>query len=336
MRSFLRPFAATWVVVVSACHTTTASEAMSGCHAIASPTRSSARPTGAGTFTRVTGLNGRPFGVDISSNGEVFVTEQDANAVARLSLATLATSAPVGVGADPGDVVFSRDGRSAYVSNYYGGTIDVITVASGERTRTIPIDSTNAYRVALSPDDARLYVTSMNGYLYAVDVGGQSATSSVHLGDALQGIALTRNGGALFLSGRSGKVWRLDACTLAATDSTTIVAGSLQDIALSPDESELYVAGENGFVDVLDPATLAPRRHYPLSSLRPFGMAVTSDGGQLYIASAQTGVVAILDAGTGAVLQTLPVGGVPRRIAFDAAGTTAVVANEGNWVDLIR
>lgn len=335
MHSFLGLFAATFVVV-AACHSSTAPEAMSGCHAIANPTRSFARPTGVGTFTRVAGLNGRPFGAAVSSSGDVFVTEQDANAVARLSLATLGTSAPIGVGTDPGDVVFSRDGRTAYVSSYYGGTVDVITVASGERTRTMPINSTNTYRVALSPDDARLYVTSTNGYIYAVDVTGKSAMSSVYLGDALQGIALSRDGGALLLSGRSGKVWRMDACTLTATDSTTIVAGSLQDIVLSPDESELYVAGENGFVDVLDAATLAPRRHYPLPSLRPFGMAVTSDGSQLYVASAQTGVVSILEARTGAVLQAMPVGGAPRRIAFDAAGTTAVVANEGNWVDLIR
>ena len=335
MHMLVRPFAAV-VVVAAACHPTPVPEAMTGCHAIANTVRWSARPAGMGTFTRVSGLNGRPFGVGVSSNGDVFVTEQDANAVARFSLATLASSTPVGVGADPGDVVFSRDGRTAYVSSYYGGTVDVITVASGERTRTMPINSTNTYRVALSPDDARLYVTSTNGYVYAVDVTGKNAMSSVHLGDALQGIALTRNGGALFLSGSRGKVWRMDACTLTATASTTIVAGSLQDIVLSPDESELYVAGENGFVDVLDAATLAPRRHYSLPSLRPFGMGVTSDGSQLYVASAQTGVVSILDAGTGTVLLSMSVGGAPRRIGFDAAGTTAVVANEGNWVDLIR
>jgi hypothetical protein len=30
------------------------------------------------------------------------------------------------------------------------------------------------------------------------------------------------------------------------------------------------------------------------------------------------------------------VGGVPRRIAFDASGSTALISNENNWVDVIR
>ena len=336
MHAILRPFTAAIVVVAAACHPNTIPGTTNGCHDAASPTRTSARPTGAGTFTRVTGMKGRPFGVQVSSKGDVFVTEQDANAVGRLSLATLATSASIHVGTDPGDVVFSRDGLTAYVSSYQDGSIAVIDVANGRRTRTIPINSTNAYRIALSPDDARLYVASTNGYLYAVDVTGHAVTSSVHLGDVLQGIALGRNGGALFVSGSRGKLWRMNACALTVADSMTIAAGSLQDIALSPGESELYVAGESGFVDVLDAATLAPRRHHSLPSLRPFGLAVTSDGTRVYVASAMTGVVATVDASTGAVLRTLSVGGTPRRIAFDAAGTTAVVANEGNWVDLIR
>jgi hypothetical protein len=29
-------------------------------------------------------------------------------------------------------------------------------------------------------------------------------------------------------------------------------------------------------------------------------------------------------------------GGVPRRLAFTANGTTAVIANEAGWVDIVR
>src|SRR4051812_34679402 len=36
----------------------------------------------------ITGLTGRPFGVAVSPDGTIYVTQQDANSVARLSLAT--------------------------------------------------------------------------------------------------------------------------------------------------------------------------------------------------------------------------------------------------------
>jgi DNA-binding beta-propeller fold protein YncE len=44
---------------------------------------------------------------------------------------------------------------------------------------------------------------------------------------------------------------------------------------------------------------------------------------------------AVVDRASGAT-EILPVGGTPRRIAFDATGSTAVISNEGNWVDVIR
>ena len=129
-------------------------------------------------------------------------------------------------------------------------------------------------------------------------------------------------------------VWRLDAGTLAVLASRSLTS-SPQDVALTPDETELYVANEGGFVDVLNPSTLQSVRRLTLAGLLPFGLAITADGAQLYVTSPSTGTLAIVDRLTGAV-QVRPVGGVPRRIAFDASGATAIVSNERNWVDIIR
>ena len=43
-----------------------------------------------------------------------------------------------------------------------------------------------------------------------------------------------------------------------------------------------------------------------------------------------------LDRPTLRVFGSLDTGGKPRRIAFDATGRTAVIANEAGWVDLVR
>lgn len=295
----------------------------------------SSRPAGM-LGNRAFGLTGRPFGIRVSASGMVFVTQQDANAVARFALGSFAPSAPVPVGGDPGDLVFTRDGSTAMVSNFFDGTVQVLDAVTGATRRTIHLNPTNAYRLALSPNDARLYVTSTNGFLYAVDPSGDSATTSVYLGGPLQGIALDRRGNWLIVSSANGGLWRVNACTLAIAASATLPSSGAQDVAISADESSVYVANERGYVAVLDFAALAPIRTLSMGTLQPFGLVVTPDGSQLYVTSPVTGQVAIVNPVTGAIIQTLAVGGTPRRIAFDAAGTTAVVSNEWNWVDVIR
>ena len=290
----------------------------------------------AGVLTaRVSGLTGRPFGIRVSANGAVLVTQQDANSVARFSLGDLVQGMSIPVGADPGDVVFTHDGKTAFVSNFYDGTVHALDVATGARTRILVVDPANAYRLALSADDSRLYVTSVSGRLYAVDLAGTGAPSSVVLGGALQGIAIGRDGLELVVSSTQGGLWRLNAATLGVLASRNTGAFAAQDVALAPDETELYVANENGYVDVLNPSTLQPIRRYALPGMSPFGLAVTPDGAKLYITSPGTGQLGIIDRATGMV-DIRTVGGMPRRVAFDASGATAVIANEGNWADIVR
>jgi YVTN family beta-propeller protein len=110
----------------------------------------------------------------------------------------------------------------------------------------------------------------------------------------------------------------------------------VQDVAIAPDETEVYAASENGWVDVLDAATLERKRRIVLRGESPFGLAVTPDGAQLYVTSPGTGHLVIVDRATGGVVRAIKLSGVPRRVAFDNSGATAVIANEGNWVDLVR
>lgn len=65
-------------------------------------------------------------------------------------------------------------------------------------------------------------------------------------------------------------------------------------------------------------------------------MAVSPDWRQLYISSSLGGAIYLIDWKSGATLRRVATGGTPRRIAFTADGSTAVVANEAGWVDFIR
>ena len=291
-----------------------------------------ARPDGA-PAGRVTELSGRPFAVRVSPNGTVLVTQQDDNMVARFPLGAQKPDAMILVGRDPGDVVFNRDGSRAYVSAFVGGGLHVIDVAAGRQIAAIRI-ANNAYRLAMLPDDSRLFVTSTNGKLYAVDPAEPRIVDSVYLGGALQGLALAPTGKTLLLTSTNGIVWKLDAATLRVITSVKI-PGNLQDVAINRAETEVYVANEKLGVDILDAATLDRKERLAIAGFETFGLALTPDGADLYLTS-PTGIAKVMDVKSRTILFTLNLQGTPRRVAFDATGRTALIANEANWVDVIK
>lgn len=282
---------------------------------------------------KITGLGGRPFGIAVSASGTVYVTQQDANSVARYSLSSMgAAGAPISVTADPGDVIFNRAGTRAYASTFYGGNVHVIDVASGSQAAVYPIGS-NAYRLALSGDESRLFVSTVNGTLHSVPTSG-GTQSVVALNGSVQGIAVNPVGGALFATTTSGNVYRIDPVTLGI-QATRTVAPQLQAIAVGPTGTELYVASEQGSLFVLDATSLATLATVSVGC-DAFGVAVTPDGAKVYVTCPGFGQLTIIDRPTRTVTSALTLSGTPRRIAFDATGATAVIANEYNWVDVVK
>ncbi len=302
--------------------------------------RSSTRPETFGFMGHPNGVlaspltapNGRPFGIAVSPAGLVYVTLQDLNSVTPIDLASGVAGTQIAVGADPGDVVFDATGRMAYVSDYNDGAVHAINVSSGASAGMVHV-AANAYRLALSRTAQRLFVSSEDGNVYVVSTASLTVTDTITLGGGLQGIALNSNGTTLYVSSIRGMVWRIDAATGAVQDSAA-VGGGPQDVALSPDGTVLYVANQSGWVDVLEAATLAVQHQFTLPEA--FGLRPTLDGTQLYVTSPASGTVTVLDAATGAVVTTFDVGGVPRRVAFDAGGAVAVISNENGQVDVVQ
>ena len=254
--------------------------------------------------------------------------------MARLDVGDTAPDISIPVGVDPGDVVFNRDGSRAYVSAFISGGLHVIDVLKNRQIISIRI-SNNAYRLAMMPDDSRLFVTSTNGNVYVVDPAVPRVVDSVRLGGSLQGIALSRSGKTLVVTSTQGGVWLVDAATLQVLRSN-VVPGGLQDVAITSDEREIYVANERFGVDVLDGETLARKDRIALTEFAPFGLALTRDESEIYLTSPTTGTARIVDIRSRTAIYSFTLRGTPRRIAFDASGRTAYIANEADWVDVIR
>jgi YVTN family beta-propeller protein len=67
-----------------------------------------------------------------------------------------------------------------------------------------------------------------------------------------------------------------------------------------------------------------------------FDVAETPDGVQLYVSALADGNVYVLDRESLSLVATLPVGGSPRYVAFDASGTHAIIPNEYGWVTFVH
>jgi len=297
-----------------------------------SPPSNATHPSG-NTDSRILGFTGRPFGLNVTSAGDVLTTEQDMNQAVHVD-SLGGRPANIAVGRDPGDVVTTKDGGTAFVSGFFDGTVSVVTLSTNQVPAIIPVSPSNAYRLALSSSGSDLYVTSTDGHLYDVSTGSRTVTRSVALGGS-QGIAINHAGTSLYVSSTSGTIWRLNLPGLGtATSVTQNCAG--QEVALSTDDAELYFACEDGKVLVLDPTSLALKATIPIVNQSPFGMAVSPDNQQIYVACAGSGALAVIDRASRTVIKELGVGGMPRRVGFNKTGNKAYISNEGNWVDVIE
>jgi YVTN family beta-propeller protein len=231
-------------------------------------------------------------------------------------------------------VTVDATGTYAYVTNQFSSNVGVIDLASNAQVATIPV-SGDPFRVKLSSDGSMLFVTGNADSLFIVDVASREITGRLAVGLDANGLAQDYTGNRLYVSNQSdGTVSEVDLTTRAVLRSIP-VGGHPQELVLSPGGTLLFVADESGSVQVWSLRAGSKRREILVPG-GAFGMAVSPDWRQLYISSSMGGAVYLVDWKTGAYLKTVTTGGTPRRIAFSADGTTAMVANEGGWVDFIK
>jgi DNA-binding beta-propeller fold protein YncE len=278
----------------------------------------------------------RPFGLAVSSDYRVLVTRQDADSVALFNTGATAVEGHAVTGSNPGDAVFTADGAQIIVSAFNGGTLHLINATTGAQIDQVTIGS-NAYRLALSANGTRVFVTTTNSVVYAIDRITFEKVDSVTLTGSLQGISRHPTSGQLAVSATDGGVWLLDPNTLDVVTSVD-VGSDAQEILFGPGGTTLYVALENQpKVLILNPTTLARTDSLSFAAnIFPFGMAVSPNEKTLLVGSAITSTLVAYNLETRSVLRTHTLTGQPRRMAFTPDGFEAFVATEGNQVLRLR
>lgn len=279
-------------------------------------------PQPPGEVVTSTNIGTEAFGVSVSSANVLYASAQS-GAIRRFDLPLETGGATISVSGSAYDVIFSADGTTAYASFPDRGDIDVIDVASNVVTRSIDVGP-SPYRLRLSPDGTTLYAGSW-AVLVRVNLANDAVTLLTVGTSYVTGLAIDPTQPRLFVTDDSGAIAEVSLTTFIVTRSTFVPGGVFRGIVVSLDGARLFLANGLNALTVRRTSNFALLATLPGAS-RAYDVALTRNGAQLYVARPDTSSIAILDALSYSVVRTITIDS-PRRITFDAAGTTAVVTN---------
>ena len=285
-----------------------------------------------GTSVVAVPLGSRPYGVAMSNSGAAWVSRFDTDSVATVDPFGGTVTGGFAVGSGPIDVVFKPGATVAFAANYWSQTVSLINTVTQVQTAAWPVVA-QPCRVLLGPGKTKLYVTLNNGTIAVLDAATGSLRTTLTIGTLPNGLALTSSGSRLYVSDYiNGKVTEVNAAADTIMRSFAVGAGP-QEVVVAPGDSLLYVSRESGQLIVWNLRSWAAQDSIPV--VAAFALALTPDQSQLWMTQSLAGTVSVIDLATRTVVHTIPVGGLPRRIAFTADGSTAIVANESGSVQII-
>jgi DNA-binding beta-propeller fold protein YncE len=266
--------------------------------------------------------------------GTLVVTNKRPSTLTLLDVASGRTLATLPTGTGPHEVVLSRDGRTAVVTDYggrpAGSTLTVVDVPSARVTRTIALGEYRApHGLVFLPGDSLVAVTSeATGNVVVVHVGEGVVRRAVPTRAAGSHMVAVAADGATAFTGDMGShtVSRLDlrAGTLVRSWPVPNVP---EAIGVTPDGREVWV-GSNAQhrVSVLDVAsgTVATAAD---SVDWPYRVLFTPDARTVLVPDMNRDVVRFIDRATRRELGRLAVpGGGPQGITLTPDGRHAFLS----------
>lgn len=231
--------------------------------------------------------NGNPVFKRDKDDDDDVPSDKSADGIGVLDVATRTLKNKIAVGSDPEEFDISVDGRQLFVSNEDVKTASSVSIASGKVEHIVAL-SQEPEGVALSPDGRTLFVTcETGGDVFVIDTATFKVTGHVKVGARPRSVAFLQNG----------------------------------KLAVVPSESA-------GNLYVIDVATVKTVNTIALpKGSRPMRVRVSPDGSRLYASTGRGGSVAVLDAKTFALLDTITVGKRPWGIALSPDGKYLYSAN---------
>ena len=270
---------------------------------------------------------------------------------------TLKVIARIPVGEDPHEVVASSDGRTAYVTNYGGGSFHEINVIDLVAQKPLlNIDT----RPLFGPHD----ITFVNGKAWFTVEGSKAvgrydpATGKLDWSmgtgqDRTHMIYVAADGKKIYTTNVSsgsvsilvdtliqpGKFAPPNARPREDWVQTVIPVGrGSEGFDVSPDGRELWTAAsEDGAISIIDPGAKKLTAKIEAKVLGANRLKFTRDGKLVFISSLQSGDLAIYDAGSRTEIKRLKIGHGAAGILMDPDGSRVFVAcSADNYVAVIN
>jgi DNA-binding beta-propeller fold protein YncE len=223
-------------------------------------------------------------------SGTLVITNKTPATATIIDVASARVLATLPTQPGPHEVVLSRDGRVAVVSDYGaqtgGNTLTVIDLPGLRVARTISLgEYRRPHGLVLLPGDSLVAVTSeTNKHLLIVRIAS---------GDIVKAIPTLQNGSHMVGVTASGtRAWTGDIGSNTVTELDLVQGVALRHIAV--------------------PA-------------QPEAINVTPDGREVWVGSNATGLLSVVDAGTGAVSTAAQGFGWPYRVLFSPDNTLVLL-----------
>jgi len=243
----------------------------------------------------------------------------------------VAGSCYVSVGDQAEYIAFSPDGTKAYVSNYSGNSVSVISTGTNSVTATIPVGM-QPYQIVFTPNGAKAYVVNnYGGSVSVITTANSTVSKTVTVGKDPAAIALTPDGTKAYVVNGSVSIGR--SISVIETTNDTVVATipmgkSVTNIAITPDGKKAYVtSGNEGQVTVISIATNTIIATVTVGN-DPQAILISPDGTKAYAINRSGNTVAVISVVTDTLIASIPVGTRPSDIAITPDGSKVYVTNK--------
>lgn len=268
------------------------------------------------------------------------VVEQAAGRVSSYDPGSGARLGSLAVGFNPHEVAVSRDGLTAYVTNFGiqdydqtigipGRSVSVIDLATMvERRRLDTASDAAPHGVKLRPPhDEELFVnTEFPAAMLVYDTATGSLLRRFAVDPATHNFVFSADGTTLFLMAGPNGVIRVDPET-GAESGRFGLSTPARGLAWAADGRRLLVAGKDE-LGLFDSTTLALVKHYGNLGVGQILYAeMTPDGRHIIAPAVWDSQVLVIDAVDGSVVKRIVTGLDPVAVAIDPEGQRAFVSN---------
>jgi YVTN family beta-propeller protein len=232
-------------------------------------------------------------------------------------------------------LVFDGASRRLYVS--HGDRVTVLDGREGTILGNIEGMPGGTHGIGIVTSAGKGYTDDGKaGEAVAFDLATLKVQKRIKAQDDADGIAFDKSSGHVFVvDGDSKVLTAIDPKT--DTVVATVNAGGGLEYAVSGENGKLYVDGaENKEIVRINTATNAVDAHWPIPGCtNPHGLAIDVAAHRLF-ASCVNAVMTVVNAETGAVVATLPIGQGTDGAAFDPKRKLAFSSNNDGTISVIR